>query len=470
MGAEALYNHGVALYAQGAYAEALAAQDQALALAPGHPNVLLQRGLSLRRLGRLDEALAAYDAALRGLPRDSEILTNRGNVLHDLLRHDQAVAAFDAALAANPRNAGAWANRGAALLRLERAEAALESYDRALALAPGHGEFRIGRGASLRELGRIDEALAEFAALAGEPLADWNRGVTLLLKGDFAQGWPLYESRKRLTPPVEARAYPQPLWTGAQDIAGKTLFLYADQGLGDTMQFFRFTAPLVERGARVILAARDALSPLLADAAPRVELPGAAAVPSAFEYHCPLTSLPLALNLGGDHLARSVPYLRAQPGRVARWKERLGPGFKLGIAWRGAPGGQPGRSIPLAAFAALALPGVRLIGLHRDADVSALPSVETLPGLDADGAFLDTAAVMTVCDLVVTLDSAPAHLAGALGIPVWTALRAVPDWRWQLARDDSPWYPSMTLFRQPAPGDWASVFAAMRGHLAGMAR
>jgi tetratricopeptide (TPR) repeat protein len=461
--AETFYNRGVAFYGQGRFTEALADQDSALLLAPGHPNIQLQRGLCLRRLGYLDDALAAYDAALARLPRDSEIHTNRGNVLHDLHRHAEAVAAFDAALAADPRNAGAWSNRGAALIQLQRPPEALASFERALALAPANPEYRTGRGVALRELGRLDEALADFAACAGFALADWNRGVTLLLKGDFAAGWPLYEARKRLTPPVEARSYPQPLFTGAQDIKDKSLFLYAGQGLGDTIQFVRFIAPLAGRGARVILSAQDALRPLLADAATGAEIIGADEIPSAFDYHAPLASLPPAL--GGDLLPGSVPYLRADPARVARWKETLGAGFKVGIAWRGAIGGQPGRAIPPEHFAALAMPGVRLIGLHRDA---AAPGVETLAGLDDDGAFLDTAAVMMTCDLIITLDSAPAHLAGGLGVPAWVALRAVPDWRWLLERGDSPWYPSLTLWRQSAPGDWAGVFKKMRTKLQGM--
>lgn len=466
MGAEALYNQGVALYAQGAYAQALAAQDQALALVPGHPNIQLQRGLALRRLGRLDEALAAYDAALLRLPRDSEILTNRGNVLHDLGRHDEAVAAFEAALAVDGRNAGAWSNRGAALLQLQRADAALDSYDRALALAPTQPDFHIGRGAALRELGRIDDAVAEFSSMAGVPLADWNLGVTLLLQGDFTRGWPLYEARKRLTPAVEAQEFLQPHFTGAEDIAGKTVLVHAGQGLGDTIQFIRFLAPLQACGAQVIASVQDVLLPLLADALPNVTWIGQGTVPPAFDYHVALSSLPLAL--GGDLGAASVPYLKPQPGRMAAWKEKLGPGFKIGIAWQGAIGGQPGRSVPLEVFAALALPGVRLIALHRDADTSALPLVEALPDLDHDGAFLDTAAVMANCDLIVSLDSAPVHLAGALGLPVWCALRAVPDWRWLLGRDDSPWYPSMTLFRQPSPGDWTGAFSAMRAALMDM--
>lgn len=473
--AETFYNRGLAFYAQGRFADALAAQDAALALAAGHPNVQLQRGLCLRQLGDGEAALAAYDAALKALPRDSEILTNRGNVLHDLNRHDEAVAAFDAALAVDARNAGAWSNRGTALIALLRAQDALDSFSRALALSPRNAEFVTNRGVALRELGRLDDAVAAFEqALAIEPgraEAEFNLAVTLIPMGDFARGNPLYEARKRLNPPVEARTYAQPLWTGAEDISGKIVFVYVEQGLGDAILCYRFVAPLFDRGARVVLAASKLMAPLFATAMPKVDVIGPTDVPDAFDYHIPLLSLPLALGLGGDRLSASVPYLHAEPARIARWKEKLGDhGFKIGIAWHRAGGGMPDRFIPLSMFAGLAaLPGVRLISLHKGLETSELPAVENLgTDLDRDAPFLDTAAVMANCDLVISLDSAPAHLAGALGVPSWFAIRCIHDWRWQFGRDDSAWYPSVRLFRQPAPGDWASVFETMRGELQGL--
>ncbi|HYS47008.1 MAG TPA: hypothetical protein VEM35_11240, partial [Rhizomicrobium sp.] len=291
-----------------------------------------------------------------------------------------------------------------------------------------------------------------------------------LLQGDFAQGLPLYEWRKRLNPPIEARSYPQPLWTGAEELRNKTIFVYIEQGLGDTIQFYRFVAPLLERGAHVVLSVQDGLLRLLENASPRVELVGATAVPAAFDYHIALMSLPLALGLTVDSIPVAIPYLKAEPERVGRWRDRIGEkGFKIGISWQGARGGVTSRAIPPSCFEGLSkIPGVRLISLQKGFGAErALPQMESL-GAEFDSgadAFLDSAAVMANLDLVITLDSALAHLAGALGCPVWVALRQAPDWRWFLGRSDSPWYPGMRLFRQKTEGDWAGVFAEMQSQV-----
>ena len=377
--------------------------------APGYPDVLNNRAVALWSMGRFEEALAGFDAALAARPDYVEAHYNRGNVLRDMLRLDEAG----------------------------------QSFDRAIAIDPG------------------------FAP------AYRNKGFCALLQGDFAQGLPLYEWRKQLKPPIEARFYPQPLWTGAQDVKGKTVFVYIEQGLGDTIQFYRFVAPLLARGAHVILSVQDGLLRLLEHASPRVKLVGARVVPPAFEYHIPLMSLPLALGLTVETIPAQVPYLKAEPERVVRWRSRIGEkGFKIGISWQGARGGVTSRAVPLRCFAGLsAIPGVRLISLQKEFDteqLATLPMVESL-GQDFDsgpGAFLDSAAVMQSLDLVITLDSALAHLAGAMGRPVWVALKQVPDWRWFLGRGDSPWYPSMRLFRQKADGDWAGVFADMESQVA----
>jgi hypothetical protein len=302
--------------------------------------------------------------------------------------------------------------------------------------------------------------------------AQSNKGFCALLQGDFALGLPLYEWRKRLNPPVESRTYEQALWTGREEIGGKTLFLYAEQGLGDTIQFYRFAAPLLARGAQVILSAQDGLLRLLESAVPKVTLVGSKTVPARFDYHMPLASLPLALGVTASTIANPKSYLKAEPERMARWRSRIGEkGFKIGISWQGGRFGIASRALPLSSFQKLArLDGVRLISLQKGfgtEQLADLPVVESL-GDDFDSGphgFLDAAAVMESLDLVITLDSALAHLAGALGRPVWVALKQVPDWRWFLDRSDSPWYPSMRLFRQKQEGDWAPVFAAMEAEI-----
>jgi tetratricopeptide (TPR) repeat protein len=483
-----LHMLGVLRAQQGDPDEALALVGRALVQKPDAADALFNRGRILKGLGRLEEALASYDRALEVRPdyqaariARAETRNLHGIALQKSGHYVQAVAAYDGALADVPDYSDAINNRAATLFAMGRLEEALAGFDHALQVKPDYVEGHFNRGNVLRDLLRLDEAIQSFdRAIALDPgfaPAYRNKAFVALMQGDFAQGFALYEWRKKLTPPIEARMYRQPLWTGAQDIAGKTLFVYIEQGLGDTIQFYRFVVPLLALGARVILAAQDSLRALLANATPKVELIGVQSVPDNFDYHIPLMSLPLALGLTADDIAAPVPYLRAEPQRVARWRNRIGKrGFKIGISWQGARGGVTGRAIPLALFAGLArVSNVRQISLQKgfgSEQMAGFPMIETL-GEDFDTgpeAFLDSAAVMQNLDLVITLDSALAHLAGALDRPVWVALKQAPDWRWFLGRDDSPWYPSMRLFRQTRPGDWTRVFAEMETKLAGWLR
>jgi tetratricopeptide (TPR) repeat protein len=473
---------GVLRAQAGAPEEALELIGGALAQKPDAPDALFNYANVLRGLGRSEEALAAYGRALAARPdypaaraARAEVLNSRGNALREAGQFVLALAAYNQALADAPGYADALNNRGVALWSMGRFSESLAAVDAALAAKPGYVESHYNRGNVLRDMLRLDEAKASFdrAIALDENFipAYRNKGFCALLQGDFACGLPLYESRKKASPPIEARVYAQPLWTGAQDIRDKTVFLYAEQGLGDTIQFYRFVAPLLARGAKVILSAQDSLLSLLESANPKVTLIGAQALPPAFDFHIPLTSLPLALGITRATIPADVPYLAAEPRRAAHWREKIGTkGFKIGISWQGARIGDASRAMPLASFAGLSRrAGVRLISLQKG-----FGTEQSLPGLESLGdafdsrtdAFLDSAAVMENLDLVITLDSALAHLAGALGRPVWVALREVPDWRWFLGTDKSPWYPSMTLFRQMAHGDWAGVFAQMEAKLA----
>jgi tetratricopeptide (TPR) repeat protein len=480
---------GVLKAQMGAIPEALDLISAALAQKPDAPDALFNYGNVLKGTGRLDEALAAYGRALAVRPdyaaaqaaqnetRDllAEALNRSGNDHRAAGRIEEALAAYDRALGLAPRYGDALNNRAVALWSLGRFDEALAGFDAALAVKPDYVEAHYNRGNTLRDMLRLNEAMQSLdRAIAMDPgfaPAYRNKGFCALLLGDFASGLPLYEWRKRLNPPIEARSYPQPLWTGAEDLSGKTLFLYAEQGLGDAIQFYRFVAPLRARGVHVILSVQDRLLRLMENASPQVELIGAGTVPAAFDYHIPLMSLPLALGLTAETIPAEVPYLKAEPERARRWAARIGEtGFKIGISWQGARGGVTSRAMPLSCFEGLSrLAGVRLISLQKDfgsEQLAALPQVESLgEDFDKGDAFLDSAAVMESLDLVITLDSALAHLAGALGRPVWVALKRVPDWRWFLGRSDSPWYPSMTLFRQRAEGDWAGVFADMQSQV-----
>jgi hypothetical protein len=414
-------------------------------MAADFPSDLIEAGNALSGHDRFAEALACYDRAAMLDPCDPAIHLNRGITLQLLLRYGEAVAAYDRALALFPHFAPGWSDRGLALQNQGRLAEALESFRRAEALDP---------------------------VLAAAPL---NRALCHLLMQDFESGLPLYEWRKQMPRPMEARVYDQPLWTGAEDIRGKTLFCYIEQGLGDAIQYYRYIQFALDRGAKIILSVPTQLVELLKRATPSVELIGWGAVPDSFDFHIPLASIPLAVGLTAQTIPAADHYLTADPARVARWKEKIGGhGLRIGVAWQGLNlvMGSEGKSFPVAALAPVAsIPGIRLIGLQKNAgseQLNRLPPGMTVESYDFDNgsdAFLDTAAMMRTCDLVISADTAPVHLAGALGVPTWVALKHVPDWRWFLGRDDSPWYPSLRLFRQPMPGDWASVFAAMRREL-----
>jgi tetratricopeptide (TPR) repeat protein len=433
----------------GRHQAALDAYGLLMALAPDHAEAMLGRAHTLRRLGRAEEALEDYNRALIVTPRYAEALAHRADTLHELDRLEECLATYDRLIAIQPGDARAHSNRGNVLRGLGRTALALADYDKAIALDPGFAD------------------------------AHFNRGLGLLSLGDYPQGWQDYEWRKGLPEPIAARAFDRPVWTGAEDVSGKTLFIYGEQGLGDTMHFCRYALKVIERGARVIMAAHDGLRHLLQTLSPVIEIIGEEETPPVFDYHCAMMSLPLAFGTTVETVPAPVPYLRADPARVEAWRQKLGAAgnkkeFKIGICWLAKPvRALAGRSFPLQSLAKIAaLPGVRLISLQKaqSREVIALPpgmAVEdTGPDFDSGGhAFADTAAAMENLDLVITADTSIAHLAGALGRKVWVALRHSPDWRWMTIGHCTPWYPGMRLFRQNTRGDWAPVFAAMRTEL-----
>lgn len=459
------------------FAGALANFDQALALKPHEAEILDNRGTALRMLNRLPEALASHDMALALSPGRALAHLNRGSALAGLNRLAEALDSFDHAIALDGGSALAHSNRGSALHRLEQYLPALESHDRAVALAPELAHAHIARGQTLAELGRYDAALASFVqALALDPQsaeAQFGRATALLITGRFPDGWQAYEDRVRRVCTEAFHAQGRPRWSGREDIAGKTLFIEGEQGLGDMIQFCRFARLCADKGARVILTAQESQIRLLQTLDPRIEVRSQGSWPTKFDYHVPLMSLALAFDVPQDGFAAAAPYLKPEKERVERWRHRIGSeGLKIGICWQGGPGNQA-RSFPLAALVPLAsCPDVRLISLQKGAGCEQLAAspvpVETM-GEDFDcgpHAFLDAAAVMETLDLVISCDTSIAHLAGAMARSVWVALKFAPDWRYLTARDDSPWYPTMRLFRQARPGDWQSVFAEMAMALA----
>ena len=481
-------NLGRACKAAGLAAGALAAFDRALALGAADPGVFNDRGNLLLARDRPEEALASLDRALALRPDYAEALNNRGNALRALDRNQDALESYDRAIALRPDFADAFSNRGNLLQDLDRHEEALSSHDRAIALRPDHVDALANRGVALRALGRHAQALASYdRALALSPAhatARSNRSLCLLQMGEMARGWVEHEWRWQ-TPRMEAggRRFAQPPWRGAEDPAGKTILLHAEQGFGDTLQFCRYVAPVSARGGRVVLEAARPLARLLA------RLDGVAEVISRgdplppFDLHCPLMSLPLAFAT----TLESIPppaRLAVDQASVAAWRRRLAalPGRHVGLVWRGSPlkrhpedrAADRRRSITLAHFAPLAaVPGVSFVSLQKGE--AARQTAAPPPGLTVHdftgelGDFADTAALVAALDLVISVDTAVAHLAGTLDRPVWILTPFDADWRWLLGRSDSPWYPTARLFRQPRPGDWGTVMVQVETALRGFA-
>ena len=487
--ADAHGNRAAALIALKQYEQALASCDRAIALKPDYAEAHNNRAHALNALKRHEEAVASCDRAIALRSNYPEALNNRGNALNALGLHTDAIASYDKAIAFAPKYAEAYNNRGNALYHLGRAEEAASSYELAIAVRPNYAEAYNNRGNALTSLQRCEPALASYdQAVALKPdYADalFNKSVLLLLMGRLAEGWRLYEWRNKKANPIAARDYRQPLWLGDTDIAGKTILLTEEQGLGDTIQFCRY-APLVEqRGARIILEMPPQLMRLVAGLAGVAQVVETGRPLPAFDLHCPLLSLPLAFKSELATIPAAIPYLNADPDQSRAWKDRLGAKTKLrvGLVWAG--GIRPNqpvsvnqrRNIPLAKFAVLNNPNVDFYSLQKgqpgEAELADLkhnrwsgPDIADLTG--AIGDFADTAAFIDNLDLVITVDTATAHLAGALGKPVWILNRFDTDWRWLLDRTDSPWYPTAKIYRQDTPGDWDGVLQRVKTDLIGL--
>ena len=467
---------GVLRFQQGRHEEALKHISAALKVQPNNISALANYAFVLISIGRFDQALASYDKVLAIEPNYFDALLNRGNILLELKRFDEALASYESALAIKPNSVDLLKNRGIVLVKLKRLEEALASYDKALAIKPEYMDALANRGSVLLALGRLDEATANYDRMLtlrpDDPDALSDRGWVALLQGRYAEGWKDYESRSELR-----RFTAQwPRWNG-EDLKDKRILVHEEQGLGDILQCSRFLTRLVAGGADATFVVRASLHRVLGSLEPAVRLVDKAPAGETFDFQSALMSLAGAFNTTVENVPADIPYLVPEEPLVARWRARLGShGFKVGICWQGNPDykDEPGRSIPLRAFQPLArVPGVRLISLqkHHGLDqLEGLPSdmrVETL-GQDLDegpDALVDSAAVMSCLDLVITSDTSIAHLAGALGRPVWVGLKHVPHWLWMLERTDSPWYPTMTLYRQGVRDDWTAVFRAMADDL-----
>jgi tetratricopeptide (TPR) repeat protein len=474
------YNLGNALQQLGRLDEAVASYGRAVACDPNRAAAHYALGGALRRLDRPKAAAESFARAAALAPGDAEAHRGLGSALRALDRPEEAVVSYRRAIAIKGDDAEAHNGLGNAFTEQGRLDEAVASYARALAIKADYPEAHSNLGATLQEQGRLDEAMASFArAVALRPdyaQAHWNAALLDLLRGDFENGWAGYEWRKRKDKPTAARSFDRPLWLGAEDVSGKAVFLHCEQGLGDTLQFVRYAALVRDLGAEVTVAVQRPLLPILRNSMPGLQFIAEDHVPAHFDHHAPLLSLPFAFRTLLDSVPAQVPYLLADLERTDKWAGWLGTqGFKIGICWQGTAGrADRGRSFPISQLAGIGdVPGVRLISLHKGAGEEQLQRLPEgmrveLPGPDFDpegAAFLDSAAVMKLCDLIITCDTSIAHLAGALGVPVWVMLKRIPDWRWLLDRSSSPWYPTMRLFRQERPGDWSSAFSELAASL-----
>jgi tetratricopeptide (TPR) repeat protein len=474
---DALYLVGIMAYEAGDIQRAVELTRQAVAANPAHAGARNAYGAALSDLKEYGAALGEFDRALALKPDLASAYNNRGNALQQMRRLDESRASFDKAIALKPTYAQAFNNRGSVLADLLRHEDAIADYDRALAINPDYAEAHYNRGIALREMNRQDAALQSYErALALSPnyaLAHWERGLCLLQMGRFAEGWRAYEWRWK-TPVLgtAARHFTQPLWTGETPIEGKALLLHSEQGLGDTLQFCRYAKSAAEAGARVILDVPRPLASLMESLTGVAEIVATGDPLPTFDMHCPLLSLPLALNTTLDTIPASGAYLKADPEKIAAWRTTLGPSPKqrIGISWSGNPAhrNDHNRSIPLSEFVKMLPPGLEYVSLQkdlRDGDRAILADARVRDFGDALQDFSDTAALCDLMDDVISVDTSIAHLAGALGKPVRILLSFSPDWRWLLHRSDTPWYARAKLYRQQNIGDWRAVLTGVRADL-----
>jgi tetratricopeptide (TPR) repeat protein len=523
---EALHSLGNALEAKGKFEEAAESYRRALELNPNNVIVCDNLGQLLDKRGQFTEAAGLFERILAIEPENAIAHNNLGKVLQEMGLAEPAIAHFLRAIAIMPDAVFAYHNLANALKLRGEQDAAIDNYRKALSLNPDDAEIHNNLGIVYLEQGRLPEAidcfqkaiaiLPEYAqahsnlglalqaqgelehalechrrAHASVPDfagAHWNEGLCLLLMGNYEAGWKKYEWRWKNTDMALGRRkheFVQPLWLGKESLQRKTILLWAEQGMGDTIQFCRYARLVAELGATVLLAAPAPLKPLL------VDLEGVSRVLSEddaippFDYHCPLMSLPLAFGTTIDTIPAEIPYLHADPAKRDRWRTRLEQhtGLRVGLVWSGGfRADQPEvwstnerRNIPLKKFAALNRPGIDFFSLQvgdygasqlQELRASSWEGPAIVDYTDAITDFSDTAALIDNLDLVISVDTSTAHLAGAIGKPVWILNRFDTCWRWMTDRTDSLWYPSARLFRQPQPGDWDSVIADVAHALA----
>lgn len=483
--AQASYNSGLILQAAGRLEEAMAAYRHAIALRPDYLDAYGNLGVALQASGRVEEAVTIFQQLLKAAPGFAMAAGNLGVALRSLGRKHEAEAAYRQAIAIDPSSDWSFANLAALLLDRGDNAAAVEACQSAITLRPESEVARFNLGTAFKAMSLLPEAIAALrGAIAIKPdfaEAHFTLGQTLLLSGAFEEGWVEYDWRWRLKEYGWLKAvhgdFVQPLWTG-EPLTGRTIFVYAEQGFGDAIQFVRYVPLLVDRGASVILAVHPPLRGLFAGmqgvqviSLDQPDLPH-------FDVHCPLLSLPRWFGTSLDNIPAQPCYLRPDPADASRWRARLpNEGLRVGLVWAGNPTqtGDRFRSPRLDAMTPLFdTPGVSFVSLQMGAgrqDLSGHPLPPDVLDLGNEiGDFTDTAAIMAGLDLVISSCTAPLHLAGALGVPAWGMIPFAPHFVWLMDRSDTPWYPSMRLYRQAQPGvEWSGVVQRIREDLIALA-
>jgi len=458
--------------------KALAEYQQLIRLKPSD-EAFYRTSVVLYKLERLKEALTYCNNAISLRFNYAEAHCQRGIILHLLKQYDEAIASYTQAITIKPNYPEAYSNLGVIQTAIKRFDEALASYNQAITIRPDYAEAYYNRGITLQEIGVVGQAINSFKkAIALQPdyiRARWNLSLVLLLMGNFEEGWLEYESRwqnKELHGTLGARKFLEPLWLGKESLKDKTILLHAEQGFGDTIQFCRYTQSVSALGAKVILEVQPELVTLLNNLEGVHQIIARDSKAPEFDYQCPLLSLPLAFKTTLQNIP-SLPRITTRQDQLARWQAHLGAKVKarIGIVWSGSVShkNDHNRSFTLSTLLPYLPSDYEYISLQRevrDVDKEALSehgNIKHFGNLLQD--FTDTAALCSLMDIIICVDTSTAHLAAALGMPTWLLLPYQPDWRWLLDRDDSPWYPSMKIYRQVKIGDWSSVFENVKSNL-----
>lgn len=471
-------NRGVVLCELNRLEDAVASYSQAIAIKPDHAEAYYNRGRALAELNKQEEAVASYDQFLALRPDSAEVYCRRGIALHEINQLEAALASHDQAIAIQPDYADAHFNRGSVLHKLKQLPAAIASYDRAIAIEPRHVNAYSNRGNALSELKQMDAAIASYdQAIAIQPdhaAALMNKSIALLLNGDFENGWALYEWRWKVEENKQfQQQFTQPLWLGEQSLEGKTILLHSEQGFGDTIQFCRYVPLVAQQGASVVLGVSSVLASLLTGLKGVSQLIKTGDTLPNFDYHCPLLSLPLACKSRLNNIPSAHSYLHVDMQKKVTWARRLGKKNRprVGLAWRGRSyKSMYNRGLGLSMLLQYLPDQYDYVCLQKEiSDTDRTTFMTTRKEIEFFDQeltdFSDTAALCDLVDLVISVDTSVAHLAAALGKQTWILLPFVPDWRWLLDRDDSPWYPTVRLYRQPAYDDWQGALKKLHADL-----